>query len=307
MNLKLPNFLVVGFPKCGSTSIYYYLKEHPEIFLPSQKELHYFTYPIISKQNKGKGDKNIKQFHISSLEEYQKCFKSVKNEKAIGDVSPSYANYPEVYNSISERLGKNVKIIALLRDPIKRAYSNYLHLVREEREHLPFFEALQSEEDRKNKMYSDFWYYTFNSMYYDKIARLKDNFSDLLIVNFEDFVNNPAEGIKKIYNFLEVNPDFIPEKIDTHYNPGGVYKKNALTQFIFKPSPIKDMLKKLIPITSGMKQLKIKAIDKYRESTPPIDKNAENFLIEKFKEDVQKLDDNFNVKIHYWNRAFNKS
>lgn len=306
MNPKLPNFLVVGFPKCGSTSIYYYLKEHPEIFLPEQKELHYFTYPIISKQNQGKGDKKIKQFHIGSFTKYEKCFEAVSNEKAIGDVSPSYINYPEIYHTISQKLGSNVKIIVLLRDPIKRAYSNYLHLVREEREYLPFYEALQAERERKNSLYSDFWYYTFNSMYYEKIRRLEENFNQILIITFEDFVNNPKEGIKEIYEFLEVDSNFVPARLDTQYNQGGVYEKNVITKFIFRQSLLKNFLKKLIPITPRMKHVKIKIIDKYRRNTPQIDEDAENYLIEKFNPDVKKLEEHFNVKTHYWNSAFNK-
>ena len=302
--MKLPNFLVAGFPKCGSTSLYYYLYEHPEIYLPKQKELHFFTYDIISKQDKGKADKEIKKFHIGSLPKYKLLFEDVEDEKIIGDVSPSYANYAEAIPKIKEVLGADTKIIIIVRDPIKRAYSNYLHLVREDRETLPFYEALQAEAERREQQYSDFWYYAFNSMYYEKIKRMKAHFSNVQIITFEEFIKNPQHGMQAVYSFLGADPSFKTDTVDTQFNPGGTYKKNTLTNFIFKQSKAKNILKKTLPITTSLKKLKIKLINKYKEQTPPIDPKAEAYLIALFKDDVAKLKRDFNVKTEYWNDAF---
>ncbi|QNJ97480.1 sulfotransferase family protein [Constantimarinum furrinae] len=298
--MKLPNFIVAGFPKCGSTSLYYYLYEHPEIFLPKQKELHYFTYDIIKKQDAGKNDKAVKRFHYGSLKEYKKLYKEAKNEKAVGDVSPSYANYPSVIPKIKDTLGNDTKVIITLRDPIKRAYSNYLHLVREGRESLPFYEALLAEETRREQQYSDFWYYTFNSLYAEKIKQIKANFDNVLIITFEEFVRDQEKGIREIYNFLEVSESFIPENLDTQFNPGGVYEANTITKFIFGQNKLKTLIKKTVPLTSTLKQIKIKTINKYKKPTPGIDQRSEAFLVEIFKEDVKRLKE-FGVKTQYWN------
>src|SRR5690554_2260780 len=169
MKNKLPNFIIAGFPKCGSTALHYYLEDHPQIYMPKQKELHFFTNAIISKLNQGTGDKEVKKTQITNLNDYLKCFENVKTELAVGDASPSYANYPEVLDEINKQLN-NPKIVLLLRDPIQRAYSNYLHLKREHRETLDFYNALKEEKNRRGLNYSDFWYYKFNSTYYDKIV-----------------------------------------------------------------------------------------------------------------------------------------
>ena len=72
--MTLPNFIISGFPKCGTTSLHYYLSEHPEIYMPDQKELHFFTNKIFSDENKGAGDSILAKTHIKNLKNYQKCF-----------------------------------------------------------------------------------------------------------------------------------------------------------------------------------------------------------------------------------------
>lgn len=301
--MRLPNFLVAGFPKCGSTSLHYYFNEHPEIFMPSRKELHYFTYDVLMVQNAGKGDKEVKKFHVSDVTEYQKCYHDVGDELAIGDASPSYANYASAIPKIKATLGEDVKIIVVLRDPIKRAFSNYLHLVREDRETLSFYNALLEEENRKKANYSDFWYYAFNSMYAEKVERLKAEFKDVMVITFEDFISNTADGIKEVYSFLGVNPDFVPTNIDTHFNPGGAYRKNIVTKFIFRQSKLKTLIKKIVPLTPGLKQAKLKTIQRYKEETPRMDVKAENYLVDLLKDDVAKLK-SFGVKTELWNDKF---
>jgi hypothetical protein len=94
--MKKPNFIIMGFPKCGSTALHYYLDAHPEIYMPNQKELHYFTQPYISKLNQGEGDLAAKEGQIKTTHAYFNLFKGVKGEKAIGETSPSYINYPSI-------------------------------------------------------------------------------------------------------------------------------------------------------------------------------------------------------------------
>lgn len=304
--MKLPNFLVAGFPKCGSTSLHYYFNEHPDIFMPQQKELHFFTYDILVRQNKGKGDREVKKFHIGTLSEYEECYKNADGHTAIGDASPSYANYREAIPKIKKILGEKVKIIVVVRDPIKRAYSNYLHLVREDRETLSFYDALMEEERRIKAGYADFWYYTFNSLYAEKIQHLKAAFEDVYVLTFEDFIENSSDRIKDIYRFLGVNEEFIPLNLQFQFNPGGVYKQNPITKFIFRQSKLKTAVKRLIPLTPAMKKTKLRIIKRYKDETPSIDERCSTYLIERFKEDVNRLSQ-MGVKTAYWNQAFQEN
>ena len=205
--MKKPNFIIAGFPKCGTTSLHHYLDEHPEIYMPTQKELHFFTCNILSKLNKGPKDAIVKKTQINSSEKYLNFYKSVRNETAIGDASPSYINYPSQFKKIKEYLN-DPKVIIILRDPIDRAYSNYLHLKRENRETLTFIESILKEDERKTNKYSDFWYYKFNSTYYDKIIKAKETFSNVLILTSEELSSNGYATLKNVYKFLEVDDTF---------------------------------------------------------------------------------------------------
>ena len=98
--MKKPNFIIAGFPKCGTTSLHHHLNEHPEIYMPAQKELHFFTFDILSKLNNGPKDAIVKKTQINNSENYLNFYKAVRNEIAIGDASPSYINYPSQFKKI---------------------------------------------------------------------------------------------------------------------------------------------------------------------------------------------------------------
>ena len=303
--MKLPNFTIAGFAKCGTTSLYHYLEEHPEVFLPKRKELHYFTYDKVLKfKNKGPKDAEMHKFHTGTFDEYKDQFKTVANEKAIGDISPTYALYGEALQYLRDTLGEKTKMIVVVRDPIKRAYSNYLHLIRENRETETFYDALQLERERQKKGFSNFWYYKFISSYYQHIKRLKDQFDNVLIVTFEEFMQHPEQGIKEIYQFLEIDDSFVPENIGTRFNPGGLYKKNILTSFIFERSKLNSFVKSVIPLNSRVKKIVHSITNKFKKETPPIDQKSEEFLIDYFKEDVFKLKNEFGVKTEHWSKGF---
>lgn len=303
--MKLPNFTIAGFAKCGTTSLYHHLYEHPEIYLPKRKELHYFTYEKVLKfKDKGPKDPEMHKFHTRTFDEYKNQYLSVGEEKAIGDISPTYALYDEGLKFLKETLGSKTKIIVVVRDPLKRAYSNYLHLVRENRETLTFYEALLKEDERKEDGYSNFWYYKYISSYYEHIVRLNKEFDKILVVTFEEFVKNPGQGIKEIYSFLEVDNTVIPKNINTKFNPGGVYKRNFITNFIFGRSKFNSLIKSTIPLNSGVKKLVQGITNKFKSETPPMDVQSENLLINFFKDDVRKLKKEYNVKVEHWNDKF---
>lgn len=302
--MKLPNFIIAGFPKCGTTSLYHYLSEHPEIYMPKQKELHYFTYPIISAIINGPGDKEANKFHIDNFKDYKNCYKQVSEEIAVGDTSPSYINHPSCIPKIKTTLGDNTKVIVLVRDPIKRAYSNYLHLKRENRESLTFYEALQAEARRKKEGYADFWYYTFNSSYYEKIRTFKEEFNSVFVITTEELSKNPEAILRKTFRYLEVDETYKPQNIGKTYNPGGVYKSNFLTNLIFEQNKIRGFVKKTIPITPGMKHLKHRIISRYKKITPPIDEQAELYLSDVFIDEVRKLRQEFGIDTSSWNKNF---
>jgi len=300
--MNKPNFIISGFPKCGSTALHYYVDAHPEIFMPKQKELHYFTQSYISKLNKGPGDLEAKKSQVKSLDSYFKMFEGVSGEKTIGETSPSYINYPNSFKKINKELD-TPKLIILIRDPIKRAYSNYLHLLREHRETESFSKSLDLENFRKSQQYSDFWLYTFNSFYYDKIIEAKKVFSDVLILTQEELNLDTKKTLIKVYKFLEVDSEFTPNNSNNRYNKGGLYKKNIITNFIFKQGKIKTIFKKIVPISPWMKAIKNSLISNYHYKAAPVDQETENKLVKLFKKEVYNLT-KIGVDTSMWNKKF---
>lgn len=297
---NLPNFLVVGFPKCGSTSLHYFLDVHPEIFMPQQKEIHFFSYPNINLLNKGPKDKHVKKLQIGNIEDYSNLFRASSKSQISGEVSPSYVNYPNnCIPKIKEILG-NPKIIIILRDPINRAYSNYLHLLREKRETLGFYDALKNEEKRKQMGYSDFWYYKFNSDYFQKVKAYKDAFEDVLILESEQLKANPEYTISNVYKFIGVSETYLPSNLNKSYNEGGVYKSNFVTDFFFQQSKARDIVRKIVPANKTMKHLKQKIIKNYKKETPEIDERAKWLLINDLKTNTKKLKETYNLTCLNW-------
>jgi len=150
-NIKLPNFLIVGAPKSGTTSLYYYLKEHPEIYMSKLKEPHFFSKECKNLPFRGPKDESLGSTKYMNLtwEDYQNLFKGAITYKAVGEASADYLYYFKCsIKNIKKYLG-NPKIIIILRNPIERAFSAYLHMLRDGREYLSFREALHMEEERK--------------------------------------------------------------------------------------------------------------------------------------------------------------
>ena len=196
---KLPNFLLIGVPKAGTTSLYYWLKQHPEIFMSPVKEPHYFSQI---------GNKD----HITSWDNYTRLFDDVKNEKAIGEASTSYFHF--YHNSIpmiKGKLGKKIKILVILRNPIERAWSHYQYYLKLGREHNPpervfIKEYLCLNEPWKvANPYLEFSYYSKPLKIW--LEEFGENFK---VFFYEDLRDNPQQFIEDIYKFLEVNTSFFP-------------------------------------------------------------------------------------------------
>ena len=128
IRVKMPNFLIVGAAKSGTTSLYAYLKQHPDIFMPEWKELSFFS-----------GDEYTPLHKVKKPRYYRTVFAGAKNESAIGEASTSYLYDQTAAAAIKAKLG-NIKIIIVLRDPVSMSYSLYSHQVRKEGETADSFE-----------------------------------------------------------------------------------------------------------------------------------------------------------------------
>lgn len=214
--MTLPNFLLIGAARCGTTSMYNHLREHPDIFMSSPKELNYFVNSDLLTEALPPEASIV----VRSLENYQLYFASVTTERAIGEASPSYLFFPACARRILAILGR-VKIVVHLRHPVDRAYSHFrLRRYQGSEPEADFIKAFQSEDLRIEETGERYyWAYKSGSIYAPRLAKFLEVFGvDNVHINiFDDFVNNPLHITQQTYRFLKVDPTFEADTNKVHY------------------------------------------------------------------------------------------
>ena len=178
----------------------------PRYFVSQQKSLHFFAKDWVLENANGPGDKRLLMLMTSTWDSYLAHFRGAEGKKAIGDFSPSYFWWWPSRESIRERL-PDAKIILMLRDPVQKAFSQYTHLIRDGRETLSFWDALQAEPERKARRYGGLWLYRESACYAESTERFLEYFGPdrMRIYFFEDLIRDPTIVLKDIFRFLGVS------------------------------------------------------------------------------------------------------
>lgn len=231
----LPNFIIIGAAKSGTSSLYEYLIQHPSIYKCLVKEPNYFANYF---------HKNIdwyRSFFPSTLTKFY-VEKTLKNKFSTGEASTQYYWYPHTAERVKQLL-PNVKLIVLLRNPIERSFSHYQMEVRNGNEKLSFEEAIKKEKERTQgeyeKILSDKLYfspkytmqaYIEKSIYINSIKRWTKYFplEQFLFVKAEDFYENTTKELNKILKFLDLS-EFELKKYDV-LRKGSYSKLNSQTR-----------------------------------------------------------------------------
>jgi hypothetical protein len=192
---RLPNFLVIGAMKAGTTSLYHYLRAHPEVFMPGIKELDFFAEE--GNWRRGWGW-------------YARQFRDAGKAVAVGEASTVYTKYPE-YRAVPERIAAHLpdaRLIYVVRDPIERIRSHYQHRVAVGAEKNPVGRAVL-----ENPTYLNFSRYTF------QIEQYLPHFSRdrLLVITSESLRGDRLDTIRRVYAFLGVSADFVPSTLDQEF------------------------------------------------------------------------------------------
>lgn len=277
----MPNFLIIGAAKAGTTALHEYLQQHPQIYLTPTKETNFFAFEGEEINFQGPGDQALKDFSITDLTTYQKQFTGVTDELAIGEACPSYLYLPQAATKIKNYL-PNVRLIVMLRNPIDRAYANFLHIVRDDREpHQDFALALQDEAKRIANNWEWFWHYIQIGFYGKQLQRYYEMFSpsQIKVYLYEDLKENAIALFQDIFGFLEVNDSFIPD-MALRPNKSGMPKNKLLHQILTKPNPLKTFLKPLFPAQIRQK------IQHQNLNTPQIALEVRQQLLDLYHSDI---------------------
>ena len=273
----IPDFLVIGASKCGTTYIDACLREHPEIYVPPMtKEVFYF-------------DKN---YH-KGINWYLKHFKyATSQHKVLGECTASYFHSKECPKRIYQT-NPNCKLIISLRDPVERCISNYFHKKRYGETNLNFYEALEKIPSLINE-----------SLYFTQLTNFLKYFdkNQIYIIIYEDLKSNPEICLRKIYDFLGVDNSFKPQSLYDRFNVRKLPRNYILSKLINKLNLYLRSKQQYWLINFAKKIGFQKIIYTNKAIDFEIDRKWSKYLYSKFENDIQMLEKYLNRNLYFWKK-----
>jgi len=287
----LPDFFVLGVAKGGTTSLHHYLRQHPALFLPYEKELHFF-------------DADEEQFS-TGLDPYLRYF-SDAGDRLAGDATPSYFRNAEVVANRMRQLYGDAppQFLLLLRDPVERAYSHYLHNVSEGREPLSFEEALAAEQADPTSKREDWKAYFTDGVYVDPLKQWFAHFSRdrFLILRSGTLAQTPAVALEEMFRFLGVDPT-VEVDTDVYLNRTGEKQSRALGRLLsVLPSRLRSGVRRWIPesIRLPVEQFIRRRSTGNASDRPVLDPEIERTLRKRYAPHVLRLADLLDREFSAW-------
>lgn len=282
------DLIIGGASKAGTTALYEILKQSPAFFLPTKKELHYFSYQFLKSTSAGPGDAHVIAEIPAEYAQYRKHFEGKRDNQIAIDVSPSYLFH---YGSAEQiyKILPSVKVVFIIRNPVEKIFSQYIHLLGEGREHLTFKDALAIEEERRIAGYSDMWLYRRSGFYANSVSHFLDIFGrdQVMIVLYDDFRKDPVSVLRDLCIFagLDGTQKF---SFDINYNTSGVPKSKIVAKLI-APNYFTRLLRKILPTPFGVQIRRlIRTIN--TGAKPKIDPSIYKELLNTYHEDILRFE-----------------
>ena len=254
---------------------------------------------------------------VTNISDYRTQFQGVNNEIAIGEACPSYLYLPKAVERIKYYI-PHVKIIVILRDPIERAYSHFLHHLRDRLvSYTDFEQALELETTRIADNWWWDYHYTQVGLYYQQLKRYYDNFEpqQIKVVLYQDLKANSLAFIQDIFEFIGVKRQFTPD-LSARHNATGIPRYKTLDALLKEPNFIKMIYQLLTtklfskcPIfkhisevmTSKIrKPITAKIAQRNPFQKPPLTPEVRKKLLELYQEDICKLQNLIQQDLSHW-------
>ena len=240
-------FFIIGAPKSGTTALWQYLRSHPQIRMPIDKEAPYFASRLMQKKGW--------DWYMS---EY---FSDITEDIELGSASPQYMSFPKSSEDIAKSF-PDAKIIAVLRDPIERAASHYKMMKKRGIETRSFDEAIKDQlspghqeryrsynydavkdSDETNTYVAHSEYKRILSFYFELFPR-----NQILLINDTDLLNDRVNTFKKVLTFIGVDNEYLPSNLQSNFHVGGTRRKrDHIIDYFIKLAPLKIIAKALLP------------------------------------------------------------
>jgi hypothetical protein len=270
-----PNFFVVGAARCGTTSLWAYFKQHPDIFMSEVKEPSFFSQYEIGR------------YYVHDQSAYLRLFSRGARKKYRGEASPSYLWHEGTPAKI-RRVSPEAKIVISLRDPVARAYSSYWLFTHFGQERRPFLDAIQDEIAEPPAPGEPPPFYTGRGFYADSVARYLETFGDnARVLVFEELVADVRGHLREVFSFLEIDAS-VTDRIRTEGFNSSAKPRNTLASKILRSQAMRRIAGTLIPLEYRPKVGK--TLLSPRSATPKMEPEAKHILSELYAEDVARVE-----------------
>lgn len=264
--MTLPNFLVIGALKAGTTSLWTYLRAHPEVFMPEEKELRFF----VEQHNWHRG-----------RAWYESHFEPAGGARAVGEASPSYTistSYPGVPGRIAGLI-PGAKLLYVMRHPVERMRSHYLQRVADGTETRPVEEAFRHNLD-----------YIHTSRYAFQLEPYLEHFplDRILLITSEDLRDHRVETVRRAFEFLGVDPGFVSAAVTEEANRTDVRRERVATIDRARQRPAYRAVARVVP--GPIRRLHYRLTTRpMRTGNVQLAAETERLIVEGLRPDVAKL------------------
>lgn len=231
--MALPDFLIAGVPKAGTTALHAALAPHPDLFLSRVKEPKFFLSDGRPPVTGGPGDVQTYQEHVWRRADYEALFAAAPPGVLKGEASPFYLGDLQAHDRIASLL-PGVRLILLLRDPVDRAHSNWTHLwIAGLESEADFLTACAQEEHRIAAGWAAFWHYKRLGLYGEQVRHLFERIDRerVLLLRYRDLKDDPVATLDRVCAFLGVRTGLLPlipkENVNRH-----VVEDNAVNEVL---------------------------------------------------------------------------
>lgn len=291
--MRKPDFFLVGAPRCGTSAMNAYLKEHPEIFM-AEKESHFFATDLEAPH------------FIRDREAYLSLFTRANSEERVGESSVLYLYSQNAAFEI-KKFCPEASIIIMLRNPVDMIYSLYHHHIYHGTEDiLDFGTALEAEAERKrgdripdNARLVETLFYRDMARYARQVKRYLDTFGreHVLVIIYEEFKEKTADTYRNTLRFLGVNQSFQPDF--RVVNPNKDVRFRTLDKLL-KSRFTKSLLNRLPWSLHSPLERALRRFNTRVASRPPMESTLRRRLQEEFTPEVEELSELLKRDLMYW-------
>ena len=295
----MPQFLLIGAARAGTTAIYSYLRQCPDIFMPRLKEPNFFAFEGQTLACRGPGADYINN-SVTRLAEYRDLFATSPPGAVLGEASPLYLFADQAAARIRHH-APEARLVVVLRNPVDQAFSHFMYATKQRIEPLTdFVAALAAEDQRMADGWQPLFGYSRFPRYAEQLARYLALFprDQILIRLYEEFERDPATLMQDILGHIGVTSGFRPDMAVKH-NAGGVPKNRIFQDFLMKSNPVTRAIGLVVPQETRLRiRDRLAGFNLKRDETMPPEARA--ILLNRLGDQIKALQPMIDRDLSAW-------